>query len=147
MKPGRCLASQVGVKAPGTENSTTRPLPRSSAAVTLTGPSAPMTFSLPSGILSPALMLMVFFLSLLNLARRAARARKGARLDEHARHGMADVLLHPARGVDRAVEVDAGADAHAAEHVNEVLGRDVAGRRRRERAATEAPEARVQHPR
>src|SRR4029453_413153 len=99
-KPGRCLASQVGVNAPGTENSTTRPLPRSSAAVTLTGPSAPMIFSLPSGILSPALIVIIVFLPLLNLARRA-RARKVARLDEHARHGMAHVLLDPPRGVHR----------------------------------------------
>src|SRR5262245_58295943 len=60
---------------------------------------------------------------------------------------MAHVRLDPARNLDRALEVDAGVDAHAPEHVDEVLGRDVAGRRRRERAAAEAAEARVQHAR
>src|SRR6185503_17067324 len=123
-KPGRCLASQVGVNAPGTENSTTRPLPRSSAAVKLTGPSAPMIFSLPSGILSPALIvIVVFLLPLFDLARRAC-AGKVARLDEHARYGMAHVLLDPPRRVHRPFEVDAGVDAHASEHVDKVLGRD-----------------------
>ncbi len=62
MKPGRCFALQVGVNAPGTENSTTRPLPSSSPASTFVGPSAPITFSLPSGILSPALIVIVIFL-------------------------------------------------------------------------------------
>src|ERR1700743_681371 len=58
MKPGRCFASQVGVNAPGTENSTTvLPLKRSSV-VSFCGPSAVIRVNDPSGILSPALMVI-----------------------------------------------------------------------------------------
>src|SRR5688572_21330358 len=146
MKPGRCLALHVGVNAPGTENSTTRPLPRSSAASTCIGPSAPITFNLPSGILSPALIVIVIFLPCLTSTCGALRAGKLARLDQHARHRVADVRLDPAGGLDRAREIDARRYAHPLEHVDQVLGRDVAGRGRRERAAAEPAEARVEDP-
>src|SRR5688500_15666434 len=144
MKPGRCFALQVGVNAPGTENSTTRPLPRSSAASTFVGPSAPITFNLPSGILSPALMVMLIFLPCLPLTCGAPRAGKLAGLDQHARHRVPDMRLDPARGLYRAPEIDARRDAHPAEHVDEVLCRDVAGCGRRKRAAPEPAEARVE---
>ena len=49
----RCLAEQVGVKAPGTENNTTRLLPNKSAVVTWPGPSLVMTDRDESGIRSP----------------------------------------------------------------------------------------------
>src|SRR5208282_559903 len=56
MKPGRCLAEQVGVKAPGSANSTTfLPLNISSVVMSLM-PSAVMCLSLTEGILSPTLI-------------------------------------------------------------------------------------------
>ncbi len=56
LKPGRCLAEQVGVKAPGTANrATVLPLV-SSSVVTGWGPSGPMTVKVASGSLSPTLM-------------------------------------------------------------------------------------------
>src|SRR5215475_8136022 len=55
-KPGRCLASQVGVKAPGTENSTTVLPLKSSSVVMSFGPSLVIRLSLPAGMRSPALM-------------------------------------------------------------------------------------------
>src|ERR1700743_3953528 len=59
-KPGRCLASQVGVKAPGTENSTTVLPPKSCSVVIFCGPSLVMRVNAPSGILSPALIVILF---------------------------------------------------------------------------------------
>src|SRR5262245_45865412 len=57
--PGRCLESHVGVNAPGTENSTTlRPLKYSSALI-FCGPSFVASVSVPEGILSPTLMVMI----------------------------------------------------------------------------------------
>src|SRR6185312_11920547 len=57
-KPGRCLASQVGVKAPGTENSTTfLPLNRSSVETSF-GPSLVISLSVPEGMRSPTLIAM-----------------------------------------------------------------------------------------
>ena len=57
-KPGRCLASHVGVKAPGTENSTTvLPLNSSSVEMSL-GPSLVIRLSVPAGMRSPALIAM-----------------------------------------------------------------------------------------
>src|SRR6185437_2838235 len=61
-KPGRCFASQVGVKAPGTENSTTFLPLNSSSVATSFGPSLVIVFSVPEGMRSPALMLMVSIL-------------------------------------------------------------------------------------
>ena len=55
-KPGRCLASQVGVNAPGTENSTTFLPLKSSSVVRSCGPSLVITLNVPAGILSPALI-------------------------------------------------------------------------------------------
>src|SRR6202521_1644021 len=57
--PGRCFASQVGVKAPGTENSTTSlPLKSSSVEKSL-GPSLVILLSVPAGMRSPALIAIV----------------------------------------------------------------------------------------
>src|ERR1700728_3500517 len=58
-KPGRWLLLQVGVKAPGTANSTTR-LPLNISSVVFTaGPSAPITRNFASGSRSPILIGMV----------------------------------------------------------------------------------------
>src|SRR5690606_16301776 len=55
-KPGRCLAEHVGVKAPGTENSTTF-LPLKSSSLDIgSGPFGPMRMNCPFGILSPTLI-------------------------------------------------------------------------------------------
>src|SRR3990170_1559390 len=57
-KLGRCFAEQVGVKAPGSANSTTfLPLNRSSVVIVCM-PSALIVFSDADGILTPALMVM-----------------------------------------------------------------------------------------
>ena len=55
-KPGRCLASQVGVNAPGTENSTTFLPLKSSSVVMSFGPSLVIVLSVPAGMRSPALI-------------------------------------------------------------------------------------------
>ena len=52
-KPGRCRAWQVGVKAPGTEKSTTFLPLKSSAVVTGFGPSLDMCVNVPAGSTSP----------------------------------------------------------------------------------------------
>ena len=58
-KPGRCLALQVGVKAPGTANSTTfLPLNISSVEISL-GPSEVPCISFMDGMESPTLMVIV----------------------------------------------------------------------------------------
>src|SRR5215469_92965 len=57
-KPGRCLASHVGVKAPGTENNTTVLPLKSSSVLRSLGPSFVMRLKEPEGIRSPALMVM-----------------------------------------------------------------------------------------
>src|SRR4029079_2354439 len=115
------------------------------AAFTFVGPSAPITFSLPSGILSPALIVMFAFLPCVNSARRAARAREIARLDEQARHGVPDIRLHTSRPVHGAPEGDGGLDPHAPQHIDHILGRYVSRRRRCKRAAAEAAKARIEH--
>ena len=61
-KPGRWRASQVGVKAPGTENSTTFLPANSWSVVSFCGPSGPGVVNVPEGILSPALIVMVILL-------------------------------------------------------------------------------------
>src|SRR5271170_7910454 len=58
--PGKCLASQVGVNAPGTENSTTVLPANNCSVVIFCGPSEVMRVNAPSGILSPALMVIEF---------------------------------------------------------------------------------------
>jgi hypothetical protein len=58
LKPGRCLAEQVGVKAPGTASSATvLPLKISSVVMGL-GPSDDAVMKTASGSLSPALMVI-----------------------------------------------------------------------------------------
>src|SRR5271170_1362951 len=57
-KPGKCLASQVGVNAPGTENRTTVLPANSCSVVIFCGPSEVMRVNAPSGILSPALIVI-----------------------------------------------------------------------------------------
>jgi hypothetical protein len=58
VNPGKCLALQVGVNAPGTANSTTfLPLKISSVEVSL-GPSAVAIISFMDGIWSPTLIVI-----------------------------------------------------------------------------------------
>ena len=57
---------------------------------------------------------------------------------------VAELAGQPLGDRDQRVEVDAGLDALAVEQVDEVLGGDVAGRARRERAAAEAADGRVE---
>src|SRR5690606_38794955 len=57
--PGRCFASQVGVKAPGTENRTIFFPLKNSSALTFCGPSFVASVRVPDGILSPGLMGML----------------------------------------------------------------------------------------
>src|SRR4029078_479886 len=61
-KPGKCLAEQVGVKAPGNAKSTTLFPLKTSSVVTSFGPFSVMMCSFAEGILSPTLM--VIFVSL-----------------------------------------------------------------------------------
>ena len=58
LKPGRCLAEQVGVKAPGRANSATFLPPKKSSVVTGLGPSAVASVRVTLGSLSPTLMVM-----------------------------------------------------------------------------------------
>src|ERR1700712_151537 len=61
-KPGRCLALQVGVKAPGTANKTTfLPLKISSVEISF-GPSAVATINFMDGIVSPTLIVIELLL-------------------------------------------------------------------------------------
>src|SRR5262245_9560874 len=72
--PGRCLAEQVGVKAPGRANSTTvLPLNRSSVEMVWM-PSEFLYFRFVAGILSPTLMVMMLpsFLNCRVMARSGA---------------------------------------------------------------------------
>src|ERR1700761_4341802 len=60
-KPGRCLALQVGVNAPGTAKRTTfLPLKISSVEISF-GPSGVATISFMDGIVSPTLIVMNYF--------------------------------------------------------------------------------------
>ena len=54
-------------------------------------------------------------------------------------------IFQPLRDREKGVEIDAGFDALAVEQVDEVLGRDVPGRTRCERAAPDAPDRGVEH--
>src|SRR5579859_4635937 len=62
LKPGRCLAEQVGVNAPGSANSATFLPPKNSSVVTGLGPSAVARVRVTLGSLSPTLMVMDPFL-------------------------------------------------------------------------------------
>ena len=68
---------------------------------------------------------------------RARRQHVGA--ERPAEH-----LLRRARGLDQPRQVDPGLDPHLVQHRDDVLGRDVAGRARRHRAAAELAEARLE---
>src|SRR5689334_23251463 len=63
---------------------------------------------------------------------------------EHARQVLAELPTEPSRDRDERVEVDAGLDAEPAQQVDEILGRDVPGRVRRERATAGSAHRRVQ---
>jgi hypothetical protein len=58
LKPGRCLAEQVGVKAPGTANSATVLPLKMSSVVTGAGPSAVLVMKVAAGSVSPTLIAM-----------------------------------------------------------------------------------------
>lgn len=58
-KPGRCFAEQVGVKAPGTANSTTFRPAKSWSVVIPSMPPAPATWSVPPGSFSPTWIAIV----------------------------------------------------------------------------------------
>src|SRR5258707_3010295 len=64
LKPGRCLAEQVGVKAPGRANSATFLPATNSSVVTGFGPSAVASVRVTLGSLSPTLIVMGPFLRL-----------------------------------------------------------------------------------
>ena len=56
IKPGKCLAEQVGVNAPGNANKTTFLFAKYSSVVISFIPSLPFTLNTPSGNLSPILI-------------------------------------------------------------------------------------------
>src|SRR5579859_829857 len=63
LNPGRCLAEQVGVNAPGTANRATV-LPLSSSSVVMgLGPSGPKVVKVALGTVSPALMVIRLLLA------------------------------------------------------------------------------------
>src|SRR5205085_6297123 len=71
---------------------------------------------------------------------RLAAPRHGAGDERVARERAAEDPAHAARAREQRVEVDARRDAHLAEHRDEVLGRDVAGRAGGHGAAAELAE-------
>src|SRR6185437_8546074 len=71
LKPGRCLAEQVGVKAPGRANSATRLPLKNSSVLTGLGPSAVAWVRVTFGSLSPTLIVMGLVLSNSGPAHRA----------------------------------------------------------------------------
>src|SRR4030095_11724582 len=84
-KPGRCLASQVGGNAPGTENNTTFFPLNSASVVRSCGPSLVIVLKVPAGILSPGLIAM--FPSPCCESVACCRGKQ-TRLHQHAGHGM-----------------------------------------------------------
>ncbi len=79
MKPGRWVLWQVGVKAPGTANSTTFLPPNTSAVVIGFGPSGLMVLNVASGSLSPTLMAMMRVLPVMaDTARAGCAEPRGA---------------------------------------------------------------------
>src|SRR4051794_19479254 len=76
-KPGKCLALQVGVKAPGTANSTTfLPLKMSSVEVSF-GPSGVAIISFIDGIVSPTLIVMTLLVPQIRCRCEPAAAGSG----------------------------------------------------------------------
>src|SRR6476646_10801798 len=57
---------------------------------------------------------------------------------------LSAMLAQELRGGQQVTDVDTGPQAHAVEHVDKVIGRDVASRVGRERATTDAAGARIQ---
>src|SRR4051794_18735688 len=135
-KPGRCLAEQVGVKAPGSANSATFPLKNSSVETSFI-PSAVFCFSLmPLGILSPTLIVIGFSLRpWLSAAAEdsdptaeksppgkagAAQRRQDVALGKDLGERLAVRLLRPIGGVER--------DAVAAEAAQIIADRRIGTR-------------------
>ena len=80
--------------------------------------------------------------SFLPLSRRPARTcRRGRPVPELP----PELAFEPLGDGDQRVEVDAGLDPLAVEQVDEILGADVPGRARRERAAADAADRGVEH--
>ena len=77
-------------------------------------------------------------------AGRLALQSTGPARRTWAPSGRPEHLLDRPRGLDQARQVDPGLDAHLVQHRDHVLGRDVAGRARRHRAAAELAEARLE---
>ena len=75
----------------------------------------------------------------------ACGVQPAARAGPHHLTGevAADEVLGEVGGVDERVEIDTGVDVHVLEHVDQVLGDDVAGRARRVGAAAEPADRRV----
>src|ERR1700761_3760349 len=81
LKLGRCLAEQVGVKAPGTANSATFLPANSASVVSGPGPSAPKGVNVAAGTLSPTLIVMSSLLRAF-AAHRTGRAPSQAIADQ-----------------------------------------------------------------
>src|SRR5579863_9861198 len=102
LKPGRCLAEQVGVKAPGTANSATFFPANSSSLEIGFGPSAPKVVNVALGTLSPALMDMSCFPGLISpvqiagadrIAKRRALESTAVIADHRAMPGLSGDYL------------------------------------------------------
>jgi hypothetical protein len=74
-------------------------------------------------------------------------ARKETRFGHQTRHAVTELLLQPAGGLDQGRQGHARAHAAALEQVDQIFGGDIAGGRRRERAAADAPDARIERAR
>src|SRR5581483_7835659 len=81
------------------------------------------------------------------VANRACPLRPGAGAIDVAFEAAAEERLEPLGDGDERGEVDARLDPLALEQEDEILGRDVARRARRVRAAAEAADRRVEQPR
>src|SRR2546427_11627870 len=77
-------------------------------------------------------------------ARLDIRHRVVARTRQHPGEVLAELTAQPARSRDKCVEVDAGFNTLPAKQVDQVLGRDVACRVRREGTPSRAADGRVQ---
>ena len=76
--------------------------------------------------------------------RRLRLEAAHAGLVDLSRKRSADEALGHPPGFDQSIEVDAGRDPHSVEHVDEILGRQIAGRARRVGASSEPADARVE---
>src|ERR1044071_9067645 len=81
--------------------------------------------------------------TLCELTRLGMAQRVVAGPRQHSRQLLAELRAQPARGIDERVEVDARLHAETSEQIGQVLGRDVAGRVGRKRAAAGAADRRV----